>query len=214
MLNIITMTRPEELLHATAQGVDIWEQILRNIMACRSVADFLAVYDSMAFQSCLSRIRAAVGSHNVVMWAYEWALRMRNPAPEDMVLNRDRKVGLSLVYTLCDQWKDPLNEVITESTIQHEFKARRLINILQFLLPMDRAQALYAMRYPGASEYGMNWVSKQDVSASKALEEYLQTHGGFPTINHRLVRLMESKSLGLSEIEVFRRWMEPKLLEE
>ena len=124
-------------------------------------------------------------------------------------MNRDRKIGLALVYALCDQWKDPLNEDVTESTIQRQFKARRLVNILQFLLPMDRAQALYAMRYPGASAYGMPWVSKNHVSASKALEASLQTYGGFPTMNHRLVRLiMDSKVLGLSEIAVFRRWMD------
>ena len=208
------MTSPTETQQPTTQVVEVWEHISRRIEACRSIEAFLNVYDSFAYQSCLCHIRAAIGSQDVETWAYEWSLRMRNPSPADIALNRDRKVGLALVYALCDQWKDPLNEDVTESTIQHQFKVRRLVNILQVLLPMDRAQALYVMRCPGASAYGMHWVSKKDVSASKALEASLQTYGGFPTMNNRLVRLMDSPVLGLSEIAVFRRWMEPKLQEE
>lgn len=187
---------------------------MRNIDACHTIPHFIAVYDSFLFQSCLCRVRSAIGSRNVERWAHDWALRMRNPSPADIVLNRDRKTGLALLFVLCNCWKDPLNESVTETTIQKDFKSRRVVNILQLLLPMDRAQALYTMRYPGASEYGMHWVSKKDVSVSEALDKLLKTNGGFPTMNHRLVRLMDSEVLGLSEVEVFRRWMEPVVLEQ
>lgn len=191
-----------------------YEQLMKRIDSCSSPFDFVIVYDSFEYQSCLSRIRVAVGKSGIEEWAQAWAIRMRNPSPEELQLNQDRKVALRLVYALCDKWIDPTNSSVTEATIDEIFMAHRLVNILQLALPMDRAQALYAMKYPGDPKYGMHWVSKQYVHRHPGVHELLESCGGFPTTNRRLVMLIESETLGLSEIEVFRRWIEPKFRED
>lgn len=211
------------------------QQLAQKIELCSAVLDFVHIYDSFTYQSCLSRLRTAIGNAGVEGWVNDWAIRMLHRCSQhqqqlaasdddenDMLLDQDRRVVLQLVYALCDRcWQsssssskalaDELlavpnvdhnaDDLVTEFTIKTVFKTRRLVNILQLVLPMERARVLNQMERP--------WVSRQHMGATQSLR--VEAGGFCPTIDQRLVLLMESPVLGLSDVGIFRRWMEPRL---
>ena len=101
---------------------------------------------------------------------------------------------------------------MTESTIQSQFELlRRVVSILQFLLPIDRAQALDTMRCLQRMECTRWCPTKTPVLRKPSETHYKRTAVGFQT---SLIRQMDPKDLGLSEIAVFRRWRDPELQED
>jgi hypothetical protein len=124
-------------------------ELQQRIMQCERIDEFEQVYDSAAFQRTLRTIRVAQGVAPVDEWSKDWAMRMRAEAAADLERNECRHTALTFVYELCNRWKDDECEGVTDESLVKEFKGHRLINILQLVLPMDRAQALYKMIYPG-----------------------------------------------------------------
>jgi len=189
------------------------ETVAQKIESCISIEDFVNVYNSTVFQDSLKRLQKSQGSQAPEEWAKEWAIRLRTEGSEaDEVLNTDRKVCLSLLYKLCDKWKDDINASVTDDSLIRVFKARRIHTILSYCLVLDRAQALYKMKYPGSVSFGMHWVAKQHTEQMPEMWETKleKAGGGRPTMNKRFLWLLEFSELGLQGIDPIFRWLQPK----
>lgn len=133
-----------------------------------------------------------------IEWSREWAIRMRMETPEDTYINECRKSCLMLLYELCNRWKDESNTSVTDRSIASVFGRLRVIKVLQCCVPMDRAQCLYKMLYRESNNYGMHWVSSQQVEATPwKWEPLLFDFDGRPTTNKRLIWLMSHRGLAL-----------------
>lgn len=192
-------------------------------------------YDQPDFQDCLHRLTAAQASQNVEEWAATVYARLRDENNETSIsLNRDRKTILQLVYELVDVWNGVRDDLGNEAADKFEeamvdnFKIRRLERILGFGVPMDRAQALLAMKIPTFSKYGMHWYSKYHFDSDSPYCNYdyehehpdvvhewddlLRDYPGRPTMNKRMFQLLFSKKFGLQERfpSTFGRWSNPQ----
>jgi hypothetical protein len=183
------------VLEKSRKNDDPHDEALQWIRKCDTMDDFLNMYESTFYQKCLLNLKNAVGNIDKKVWAKEWAIRMLNEKPyeQDMALNRDRKVCLQLLYTLCKRWKSQSDLSITESTIADEFEAYRIKKIMLVSLPMDQAQALYKMKYDDCEDVGMHWVARQHVEKSPEWKTILKENDGEPTINECFLWLTESK---------------------
>lgn len=193
----------------TAQ--DLCTKVRSDLEQCRLIKDFVALYDSTAFQTILERMRSSLTSsgQDATTWARDWAIRMRTAIiGPDIDLNMYRKSVLYLLYELCNAWKDNENTSVTEDSIVEVFQGHRVENILLLALPLDRAQCLFAMKYPDTNVYGMHWVSSEHVSSepNKHWEEKLKDRDGRTTMNKRLLWLggLQRLEFGSSDIA---RWL-------
>jgi hypothetical protein len=174
----------------------------------RTVADFARIYDSSSFQMCLRYMHVRREIEDVGQWAQDWAIRMRNQdrLATDVVLDHCRKTTLDLLWNLLDLWHEGQ---ISANEIGSHFKNHRFQNILTVALPLDQAQCLYQMRYPGAARYGMHWVAQEHVNAYPKWQDILVQCDGIPTMNQRYLWLMKHQdlqsALGLHQNELFRR---------
>lgn len=189
----------------TAYVVDDYTELRQMMREAQTIRDFLAIYDSPQYQAALRRLRQAATSEiDVWAWAKAWAIRMRNEDMDEQAVawNQDRGVCLLQLYEICDRVS---HGVLTEHDVVEGYSGHRVVNVLQYCLPMDRAQALYKMQYPGATKLGMHWIAKQQLT-----EEWKKILGdGRPTLNKRILMLINMKGLGLQENKVFRKWTEP-----
>jgi hypothetical protein len=202
-----------------AEAVIDHAELKERIKQCERIDEFEQVYDSAAFQRTLRTIRVAQGVAPVDEWSKDWAIRMRAEAAADVELNECRRTALNFVYELCNRWKDDECEDVTDESLVKEFKGHRLINILQLVLPMDRAQALYRMIYPFKAAYGMHWVSElqaaqpvvttDDATTTTTWGQLVQAEGGIYTMNKRYLWLMDLPGLGLQQSAAFQRWTTP-----
>jgi hypothetical protein len=227
----------EALLVAAADAVVVdgaetmidHEELKRQIRQCERIDEFEQVYDSAPFQRTLRTIRVAQGIAPVDEWAKDWSIRMRREAAADVELNECRRTAVTFVYELCNRWKDEECEDVTDESLVKDFKGHRLTNILQLVLPMDRAQALYKMIYPGKTAYGMHWVSEAHAGLPVDLDdnttstttgsetstttttwgELVRAEGGVYTMNKRYLWLVSLPGLGLQQSAAFRSWTTP-----
>lgn len=196
-------------------------------------------YNEPSIQDPLRRLTVDQASQNIEEWAKNLYLAKRDRDDANSVsLNMDRKVILNLVYELVNLWNNVLDELGDEAADDFEdsiiciFEIRRIERILGFGVPMDRAQALYAMKVPTWSKYGMHWYSEyhfdnsspycnygysQDLSEKEREEwrDLLSDYPGFPTMNKRLFQLLYSEKLGLRRRHpnTFGRWCKPQAAE-
>lgn len=166
-------------------------------------------------------------------FAKAWALRMRRPdtaTTTDRRINHDRKLLLQLLYVLCDCcWpKQQLEQqhqpepTVSTTDIVHHFATDRIQTILFLALPLDRAQALYKMEYnrfgdtsDAKKQYGMYWVAQQHVDRAPMWRHLLAsftTHTCRPTMNKRLIYLLELDELGLRQIPSINLWLQPRVI--
>lgn len=194
--------------HSSPEPEDVLARALQRVEKCVVVQDFVAMYNSDVYQAALGRLMQAQGTEDVEDWAKAWAIRMREASnPDDVQWNKDRKLCLQLLFGLCDAcWK---HHTVTETDIVETFKLERILNILQVALAMDRAQALYKMKYLGSKTHGMHWVSEQHVANSKNWQAFLNK-AQRPSMNKRYIYLLQLESLGLQDIPLIREWLEPK----
>lgn len=174
-------------------------ELRRKIKSCESMNDLLDVYDNDLFQGSLRTLRMAVGQDNVYKWAREWAIRMRQEQVEDVALNESRKSVLLLLKKLVECWRLEDNHTVTDHSLVHDFGRKRIVNILQIALVMDKMQCLYKMQYAGDSRYGMHWVARQHM-LDEPWKQLLTKHGGEPTMSNNYVALLEHVGLGLQNI--------------
>jgi hypothetical protein len=163
-------------------------------------------------------------NHPRDQWAHDWAVRMRQALHGvDIDLNLYRKSVLNLLYELCDAWQDETNVSVTSERIVAKFQGHRVENILLLALPLDRAQCLYAMKYPSTNEYGMHWVSSEHFtsgttavaaatiassSSSFDWENEIRLRDGRSTMNKRLVWLLNLSGLAFGSPDIA-RWLTP-----
>jgi hypothetical protein len=195
-------------LEKSRKNDDPHDEVRQQIRICNTMDDFLNMYESKFYQQCLLNLRNAVGNIDKKVWAKEWATRMLNEKPDeqDMALNRDRKVCLQLLYTLCERWKSQSDLSITESTIADKFEAYRIKRIMLVSLPMDQAQALYKMKYDDCKDVGMHWVARQHLEKSSEWKSILKKNDGEPTINECFLWLTESKL----DLAGTAEWLQPQ----
>lgn len=183
------------------------ENIRGAIAICQRIDGFGLIYQWV--QAPARNIRAAMAGRTPDDFAADWAIRVRLGYPDALELNEDRKTIGKFIYALVDCLRDESNDSVTEESVLRVIKPQSLVNLLQLFLPMDRAQALYGMRYMGREEYGMHWVAKQHVAASQEWKDLLHQVDGRPTMNKRLVWLYNRPAFGLNRIKVFAKWMTP-----
>jgi len=105
------------------------------------------------------------------------------PTEEDVKLNKDRKLCLDLLFKLCGAcWK---KNTVAEADVVETSKLERILNILQVSLAMDRAQAMYKMKYIGSTSYGMHWVAQQHIDCSSNWASFLDETQK-PTLNQKV----------------------------
>lgn len=200
-----------------ANELPVDHKALRKDLAdCESIGEFREAYDSAGYQLVLHQLRTAQGTDDVDEWAKQWATRMRNAGKRDLELNECRKTALTLVYQLCDRWRDPEYPIVSDQSLVQEFKGRRFSNILQLTLPMDRAQCLYKMVYPGSRRFGMHWVASQHLdqatpsAEATTWKDRIKAVGGISTMNRRFLWLMSLDGLELGAVPAFKRWTQPE----
>lgn len=188
---------------------DSFEVQLQSIEKCRKIEDFVAFYNSGFYQTALLRLIEAVGKQDdVIEWARSWAISMRSPTdnPAAAELNKHRKLCLHLLFNLCDACRK--HETVSEAEIVKIFQLHRILNILQVALPMDRAQALFRMKYVGDRSYGMHWVAQQHVDRSSNWAQFLKPTQ-MPTMNKRYIYLLELPGLELYKNKKIRDLLQP-----
>jgi hypothetical protein len=178
-------------------------------LAC-TVHDFVRIYDGSTFQLCLRYLVVSSGNYDLTVWASAWAMRMRDEPQNDFYLNQCRKTVLSLLFEMLNRWRDG---TIAAADIVCTFTAHRLVNILHYCLPLDRAQCLLKMQYPVMTvEPGMHWVSESHVADSAEWQDRLARVGGRPTMNKRYLWLLHDPAfaeLGLNRNTTLMRLVEP-----
>jgi hypothetical protein len=219
--------------------------LLLQICNAQTPRDFVRIYASYPFQLCLRYMVVSSGDDDLSVWARDWARRMRGGGgaaaggdhydddnerriAADMFLNQCRKTTLTLVYELLNRWRDGK---VTAPEIVQTLSSHRFVNILQFALPLDRAQCIYRMQYSycqpadGSNESssspppppGMHWVAESHVAQSVEWQERLAHVGGRPTMNKRLLWLLHDpafQGLGLSRNATLMRLVETHTLPE
>lgn len=185
-----------------------------DINKCGTISDFLSLYDML--DAVARRIRVAIGCRSPDEYAADWAIafRLKGDKGELDRVNEDRKTILVFVYRLVDCIWDSRCSDVTIQSVEKDFKAHRLMNLMQLVVPMERAQCLYKMRYISASDQpnhcGMHWVAQTHVDSSKNWAEILQAVQGRPTINKRLMFLHQSLR-ELRASPALTRWLTPQL---
>jgi len=177
---------------------DEFKNLLASIRNCEAIRDFIDVYDAGVVYACLERMRTAqrLSGKSVEQWAEGWAKSLYQGAEDAKTLNRDRKLSLELLYTLLNKYKgDKVAATLTAENIIVDFGVQRIMGILGLCLPMDRANALYNMTLPGASEPGMHWVSEVHLVRDAEWADRMKDYDGFPTMNKRFLWLMEDEAL-------------------
>lgn len=191
---------------------DLCAQILDAVQTCRTIEDFVLVYDSTPFQQLLNVLRqsrSASGAADADTWAMDWAVRMRTALDgPDFDVNQCRRTVLKLLYELCNAWTDDTNESVTETSIVNIFQGHRVETILLLTLPLDRAQCLYAMKYPCTNQFGMHWVSSTHVDNDPIWRDRLSMVDGLPTMNKRFLWLHGLTGLQLTNPDIA-RWLQP-----
>jgi hypothetical protein len=89
---------------AERKAADVeYDSAHKRIRECNTMEDFIREYESSFYQQCMENLRIAIGTLDKETWAKDWAIRMRTePVPHrDFALNKDRKVCLLLLYSLC-----------------------------------------------------------------------------------------------------------------
>lgn len=185
-------------------------QVLNELPLCRTIEDFVRVYDTHGVQLMNIIRRSLTESRtDADTWAMNWAIRMRTALDgPDVELNQYRRTALKLLYELCNAWRDEKNTSVTETSIVQIFQGHRVENILSLTLPLDRAQCLYNMKYPSSNQYGMHWVSSIHVDNDPRWQDRLRTVDGLATMNKRLLWLNDVKGLQLSPD--ISRWLQPE----
>jgi hypothetical protein len=130
-------------------------ELKQRIRQCERVDEFEQIYNSAAFQCALRTIRVAQGVAPVDEWSSSWAIHMRAGD-----LNECRRTALTFAIELCNRWMDDECEGVTDESLVMGIMGHRLSSILQLVLPMDHAQALHEMMYPGQAAHGMRGVSE------------------------------------------------------
>lgn len=95
-------------------------------------------------------------------------------------LNLCRKTALMLLYRVVDLCLQPGLGVIhfeTEALKQH-FQVRRIVQIMNHCLVMDRAKCLYYMVHDLTSKRGLGWYSEKDKSLYSGQKNPIQ-----PSVN-------------------------------
>jgi hypothetical protein len=188
-------------------------QVLDAVQGCGPIEDFVRVYDSAAFQQLLTVLRqsqSASGAADADTWARDWAVRMRTSLDgPDFDVNQCRRTVLKLLYELCNAWQDDANESVTETSIVKIFQGPRVETILLLTLPLDRAQCLYAMKYPSTNQFGMHWVSSTHVDNDPIWRDRLSMVDGLPTMNKRFLWLQGLTGLQLTSPDIIARWLQP-----
>jgi hypothetical protein len=192
---------------------DLCAQVLDAIQACRSIEDFVQVYNSTAFQQLLTVLKQSLSTSSAAdadTWARDWAVRMRTALDgPDFDVNQCRRTVLKLLYELCNAWQDNANESVTETSIVSIFQGPRVETILLLTLPLDRAQCLYAMKYPSTNQFGMHWVSSTHVENDPIWRDRLSMVDGLPTMNKRFLWLQGLTGLQLASPDIVARWLQP-----
>jgi hypothetical protein len=186
-------------------------QVLDDVQSCRSIEDFVKVYDSPAYQQLLNVMRQSwiASGVDADTWAGQWAVRMRTALNgPDFDLNQCRRTVIKLLYGLCDAWRDETNPSVTEASIVRTFQGHRVENILLLTLPLDRAQCLFAMKYPSTNQFGMHWVSSIHVDDDPVWRGRLSEVDGLATMNKRFLWLHGLTGLQLASPDIA-RWLQP-----
>lgn len=112
----------------------------QRIRQCQHIDQFKQVYHSAAFQRTICTIRDARVRAPVDERSKNWVLCMCVEILDnaDVELSECRHTAMNFVYELCNRWKNDEHQV----------------------LPMDRAQALYKMMYPGEAALDMRGASE------------------------------------------------------
>lgn len=189
-------------------------ELRKDISQCNTMMELLCLYDQM--DAIARPIRVAMGNRSSDEWAADWAIAFRlKPNDSELVsLNEHRKTILAFIYRLVDCiWDETCNDVTIQS-VEKDFKPHRLMNLLQLVVPMDRAQCLYKMQYISMADKknccGMHWVAKAHVNSSTTWSTVLHEVQGRPTINKRLMFLHEQVS-DLETSRALTRWLSPQL---
>jgi hypothetical protein len=124
-------------------------ELKQRIRQCERVDEFEQVYNSAAFQCALRAIHVAQGIAPVDEWSTSWAIHMRAGD-----FNECRRTALTFVFELCNRWMDDACEGVTDESLVMCIMGHRMSNILQLVLPMERAQALYEIMFPGRAAHG------------------------------------------------------------
>jgi hypothetical protein len=181
-----------------------------EIFRALTVFAFARIYDSWSFQLCLRYMIVSSGNFDLNEWASAWAMRMRDEPQNDVFLNQCRKTVLLLLFEMLNRWHDG---TIAAADIVLTFTAHRCINILNYCLPLDRAQCLLKMQYPVMTvEPGMHWVAESHVADSAEWQDRLARVGGRPTMNKRYLWLLLDPAfaeLGLNRNATLMRLVEP-----
>ena len=188
------------------------------------VQRYVNIYNEPSFQDRLTRLYKDRGSQDPETWAENLYLLFRDDPtnPRALQLNHDRKLCLTLLCELVNEWEEQELSVEFENAIRKIFKPRRIARILGVCLVMDRAQALYKMVQSATTEdgntiTGMHWYSDLHVeletfetpSERDRWATLLSSYPGTGTMNKRLYRLLYSKTLGLQNDQLFARCCKP-----
>jgi hypothetical protein len=188
--------------------------VLDAVQGCRSIEDFVQVNDSPSFQYLLTVMRQSRSDNNTDEWARDWAIRMRTTLDgPDFDLNQYRRVTLKLLYELCNVWRDEDNTSVTDTSLVQVFQGPRVVTILELTLPLDRAQCLYAMKYPSTNQFGMHWVSSIHNDNDPVWRDRLREVDGLATMNKRFLWLLNLAGLNLARHPDIVRWLEPTVCE-
>lgn len=198
-------------MNANTAGDVLCAQVKADLQSCQSTQDFVKVYDGPATQMILDRMRTSLTTSGVDAdtWSRDWAIRMRTAlVGPDIDLNMYRKTVLSLLYELCNAWNDASNPSVTAESIVNVFQGHRVENILALALPLDRAQCLFAMKYPMTPGYGMHWVSSKHIASEpeKNWAAELRDRDGRNTMNKRLLWLADLEGLKFGSSDIA-RWL-------
>ena len=190
--------------------------------ACSVVKEYVRRYNAPEILEALERMEKDRGLKNLDDWAKEVYTTLQKD-PEDeraKALNKDRRVCLKLLYDLVEEWSNFGYSNEFEQAIDCVFRTRRLVRILTFCLPLDRAKSLYRLRYGTTDIFGMHWYSVYHLepgtsSARDHPEEQMEwinfigNYSGSGTMNRKLFRLLFSDRLALRSNEDVRRWSKP-----
>ena len=179
-------------------------------------------YNTAEIQDALERMDKDRGSKNLEDWAKEVYTTLQKD-PEDKrtkALNKYRKDCLDLLYDMVKEWENFGYSEEFEQAIDCVFKTRRLVRILSFCLPLDRAQSLYKMRHGTTDSIGMPWYSELHLKPGTSYArdhpeeqtewiKFIGSYSGRGTMNKKMFRLLFSDRLSLRSNEDFRRWSKP-----
>ena len=186
------------------------------------VKEYVRRYNAPEIQEALERLEKYRGLKNLEDWAKEVYTTLQKD-PEDeraKAVNKDRRICLKLLYDLVEEWPNFGYSDEFEQAIDCVFRTRRLVRILSFCLPLDRAQSLYRLRHGTTDIFGMPWYSQlhleTDTSYARDHPEeqmewikFIGNYSGSGTMNRKLFRLLFSDRLALRSNEDFWRWSKP-----